>query len=472
MNEDTVRTEGHQRRPLRRVAAALAIVSVTSLAAAALVPARSSADAPGFSNGTAAATAQGVRINPTAAQLSLGISFAVSLTGYTNQVAKSEARGIDLGEIGATLAAAGCDGGKPTLPQEDQPNPLTVDSRDAGAAQGQTQPETVFKSPLPGITKYARATADPFGESRVDDASLNGSGVFDISGVRTDSVVHILGGNTREAVATSDIGLINIGGGQVVLRNLHWEAIHHSGADSKPTTVFSIGSATIGGQAVPTGDPSAAMAAANQALGAIGIELRAPTVQADDRLVTIGPLSVGVVPNSTRDSVSGAVIGAALPARQALVDALLKATCHTSDVTTIADLVVGSITGSGSLSLELGGVQAGSGELHFFNGLDFSLAQNALDNGVAATPAVPGEPGSSGGAPTAVATGTYGAVVGTTGTGGRPTIGGRQFARPIAAHGGSRGGMLAAVGGIGLLLMLAAVEGDRRMMRRAQRMIL
>jgi hypothetical protein len=47
----------------------------------------------------------------------------------------------------------------------------------------------------------------------------------------------------------------------------------------------------------------------------------------------------------------------------------------------------------------------------------------------------------------------------------------QQAVQPIKATGGKRGGALAAValGGLGLLALLA--EGDRRMMRRAQRKV-
>src|SRR5205814_5320042 len=92
------------RGPMTRVAAALVVASLTSFVLATAGSVASQADTPGFTNGTAAATAQGFRFNPTAAQLSVGITFGLSLAGYTNQVAKADARGIDTGIIGGTLA--------------------------------------------------------------------------------------------------------------------------------------------------------------------------------------------------------------------------------------------------------------------------------------------------------------------------------------------------------------------------------
>jgi hypothetical protein len=158
--------------------------------------------------------------------------------------------------------------------------------------------------------------------------------------------------------------------------------------------------------------------------------------------------------------------------RQALTDAMLKATCKFGDVITVADITAGSVSGAGSLTLEVGGVSVTSGDLKLSNDLqaipDLSnntnlsapaaaaggttdLGSTALPGGSLATSGIPGTPGTPG----QVASG----------------VGGRQLARPIADISGARGGMLAAVAAVGFGLLVAAVEGDRRVMRRAQRMI-
>src|SRR5690348_6940649 len=142
-------------RSLRRTATALGLAAAVVVA----LPSWSPADTSNFSNGTAAASAQAFKVNPTASALSLGVTFGISLAGYTNQVAKADARGIDLGIIGTILAAAGCDGSAPTLASDQQPQPLALDSRDQGAANGKTEPETVMGSPLPFITKSAKASS-------------------------------------------------------------------------------------------------------------------------------------------------------------------------------------------------------------------------------------------------------------------------------------------------------------------------
>jgi hypothetical protein len=126
-------------------------------------------------------------------------------------------------------------------------------------------------------------------------------------------------------------------------------------------------------------------------------------------------------------------------------------------------VAVGSITGAGSFSLELGGVSASTGDVKLSSllaGDDLSPAPapSLSTNDLSSTPAIASTPGIEPGAPTIITNKGKGAVQG------------RRLAKPIGASSpGRRGGMLAMVGGIGLLLLLAAIEGDRRMMRRAER---
>src|SRR5207248_2104363 len=98
---------------------------------------------------------------------------------------------------------------------------------------------------------------------------------------------------------------------------------------------------------------------------------RPPTSHVTAGMVTIDPLAVAVVPNSTRDTITGNVINALNPAKQSVTNAIIAQSCSYGSEITIVDITVGSITGSGSFSLELGGVSASSGELSLANLLDF-----------------------------------------------------------------------------------------------------
>ena len=424
---------------------------------------------PAFSNGTASATALGVKVNPTAAALSLGITFGTALSQYTNEVAKAESRGIDFGIIGSTLAAEGCDpeDPDPTWPAEDQPQPLAADSRQPDAAAGKTGPDAMFGNPVPGFEKSVKATPQPLGEAVARIAPFGQPGLT-IDGVRTTSVSRVVDGKTREAVATTEIQTIDLGG-QVRLAGLKWESIHRTGADTTQTGTFSIGSVNIAGSLVPipTNDPAAAFAAVNTVLAPLGIQLRAPATRTVNGSVVVDPLVIGVVPSPTRDAIAGQILLAALPARTVIVDALLAQDCGNDAYITVADIAVGSLTGAGSFSLELGGVQAYSGELQlssFFQSIGGGLADGPITlleepgtvgeiTTIQGTPAIPATPG----VPAAVAPAQKG----------RSGTRTKELAAPASSSRGERGGKLALLAGGTLLLLAAVAELDRRKMRAA-----
>ena len=64
----------------------------------------------------------------------------------------AESRAINLGVIGVTLAGEGCDGGDPTLPEEDQPQPLIARLRRGGRRPRAFDQE----SEQPGVDREVR----------------------------------------------------------------------------------------------------------------------------------------------------------------------------------------------------------------------------------------------------------------------------------------------------------------------------
>ena len=440
------------------VALALGMVLTTD-------PAGSQATPPGaFSNGQASATSQAVKVNPTAAALSIGITFGIALAGYQNEVAKAEARGIDLGIIGTTLAAEGCDpeDPEPTWPAEDQPQPLTADSREPDSAAGKTAPEVAQGAEIPLFRKSVRATPAPLAEAASLVAPFGQAGAVEIAGARSDAVTRVVDGRTREAVATAEIGSLDLGGGAVRLGNLKWTATHRTGAENTQTATFTVGSLSIGGVPlpVPSGDPATVFSAVNTVLAPLGIELRPPITREVNGAIIIDPLTVAVVPSATRDQVAGTLFNAIQPVREALVDAILALDCGNDTYVTVADIAIGSLTGAGSFSLELGGASANTGELQL---------SSFLGNlgGPAQIPAIPdqiipgqaGTLGSTGAATTPPTAAVQGAGAGRVD---------RETAAPIAAAtDGARGGKLAALAAATLLLLALVAELDRRKMRAA-----
>ena len=451
-----------RRNKAQRAAAAVAAVTGTLLLMASTAGSQTGSSS-AFPNGTASASAQSVKVNPTAASLSIGATIGIALAGYQNDVAKAEARGVDLGVIGTTLAGEGCDGGEPTLPADQQPQPLVADSREPDAAGGKSAPEAIAGITIPAIQKVARATPEPMGEATTLSAPVGQAGVAEIAGARSNALVTVVEHRTRRAVATTEIAEVSLGGGVVKLGGLKWQAMQQTGADETDTAAFTIGNVVIGGVPVPipSGDLSPLFATVNQALAPLGIELRAPALRNDGGVVAVDALTVAIIPSATRDAVSGQLLGTLQPVREALVDALLELDCGNATYITVADVALGSVTGSGSLSLELGGVIATSRELQFT-----SLLQQP--GGPALTPGTPDE--LIAGQPPSLS-GSVEAPSGSAGVAGaRSRKDPRTLAAPVAAiGGGARGGKLAVLAGGVLLLLALLAELDRRKMLAAMR---
>lgn len=454
---------GDERSAFRRTKrTAVAVGAATVLTFAATAPGSAQAGAPAqeaFNKGTGSAIALGYKVNPTNGNLSFGITAGESVSGHQNTGATGQSRAINLGVIGVTLAGEGCDGGDPTLAAEDQPQPVIVSSGDEGAADGKTEKEAET------ITKFARATPAPYAEAITSIAPSGDPAAIYIDGGKTISHSGVIDGNVREALARTELGDVTIGGpGGVRLEGMTWEAVHRSGAVEETLGSFTIGQLVIGGQPVPLpGDGAEQLAALQEALGQIGLLVEPPQVRVAEGIVFVDPLKIGVVPNAQRDSVVSPILGGARPVREALVDALLALDCGNASYITIADIVLGSVTGAGALSLELGGVQATTAAIDAFE--------------FAALPPLPPLPP----APSLGGTGLGAPSVGDVGTAAPPapaepsspavTEETATPIEPIADIAGERGGLMALIAGGGLLLLLGTAEADRRKMRSALRAI-
>lgn len=450
----------HTRSAYRRTKlAALGVASAALIVTVATEPGSAEAPPTPFNNGTGQATALGYKVNPINGNLSFGITAGEAIAGHQNTAATGQSRAINLGVIGTTLAAEGCDGGDPTLAEEDQPHPVIARSGEDGAEEGIKETEEPG-----GIEKFARATTAPFAEAITTIAPIGDPAAVYIDGGRTITHSGIINGNVREALARTELGTVTLGGGAVVLQGLTWEAIHRSGADTKAVGTFTIGSVTIGGvpQVLP-GDEFEQAAALNDALKPLGFTLTPPRTRTEQGIQFVDPLKIGVVPSSERDAVLGGIVGGAQPVRAGLTEALLAADCGFASPITIADIVLGSFTGAGAITLELGGVQATTADFKQFQfgllpalpslppvgSLSPSVLSGAQPN-LGATPAAA--------PPAAGATSTPGSSE-------------KVQTKPIADFAGERGGLMAMVGGGGLLLLLATAEADRRKMQHALREI-
>jgi hypothetical protein len=195
-------------------------------------------------------------------------------------------------------------------------------------------------------------------------------------------------------------------------------------------------------------------------------------------VVFVDPLKIGIVPSKLRDSVISSLLGQLQDVRQSVTDFIASISCNGSTnilgnngstLVTVLDLALASVSGAGSLTVELGGVQATTSAITQFQGLgDIPPVDTGGTDGSADLTDL--------GATTGGDLTDLGTDLGATTTGGSaPALGNKGGSstptKPIANVDGSRGGTLAAVGAAGLLLLLATAEADRRKMRRAQREI-
>jgi hypothetical protein len=446
-------------RPYRRTAVAAVIVLLAwALTWLATSHAGAATDA---GQGSAAAFTD--RFDPRAGSLSIGITFGAALAGHQNSQAKAQSQAIDLGVIGTSLTGYNC--GKPPQFSSDQlPGPLIVESGEPGADTGKTENDVGG-----GATKFGQANATPFSKAITKTGPVGLAGVLEIGGGTATSYSGLVNG-VRVAGATTDISGITLPG-NVVLSSLHWETAFPTTGGGQPTGSFSIGHASAAGVPLPV-DPTTSIGQINAILGALGMVITPPTVHLTQGTMYVDPMGISVIPNATRDAISGAVLAGLQPVTSQLFAAVLQAYCEADTELTVAQIAIGAITGAGSFNVTLGGVQSSSGTIAA-NG--FNLGTSGFQPGTAAVAGLPAASASSGlGAATAGVTGGLGASPAVAAPSSAlliPAAPSPSIRSPLKALSGKRGGALATVGlgGLGLLGLLA--EGDRRKMRHAQRTV-
>lgn len=464
-------------RAWRRTAVVGALVGTAVLVTAAVAPGTSAAQSPpggAFDNGTGGANATALRVNPVNGGLSFGVTVGESLSGHQNTVASAESRAASLGVIGTTLAGEGCDGGDPTLPAEQQPQPLYIDSTIAGSSEGLSTPDQI----LPVVARNVRATLDPYAESTTTLPGLNIPGILSIGTITSHTSSGVFG-DYREAKAVVTIGSISLLGGLITVDGLRWEAVHRSGSIEEQTGAFSVlaakGPLNI---PLPVEGVFNLIEGLNGILRPLGLEIRLPKFHVDTTaagtLSTVDPLVVAVIPAPLRDdNITGPLLSALQPIRQALTNALIEADCGNATYVTILDVALATITRGGSLGIELGGVQASTAAIT-------RAPSSPTTTRPPSTTPTTSRPATTSGSSNCCATGTTSRSTATTAATTATTVAsdtgsddGTDIDDAIDAADikGERGGPLLAVGAGGILLLLATAEGDRRKMRRAQREI-
>ena len=156
---------------------------------------------------------------------------------------------MNLGVIGVTLAGEGCKGDDPTLPAEDQPQPVIVTTDDPDSAPGKTA-EVLGVPNL--IRMSARATKAPFAQAITTVAPIGDpAGVVDLRRHRHRHLRASCTAGTREAKAVTEIGEISFFNGLLTLQGLRWEAIQRTGGTTTNAGTFTLGSLHLAGTPIP-----------------------------------------------------------------------------------------------------------------------------------------------------------------------------------------------------------------------------
>jgi hypothetical protein len=439
-----------------------------------------------------------LQLAPHEGSLAVGAIFGEALTGHDNGFARAQSQGVDLGAVGASLKGFNCNMPPPLASLV--PEPLQAETGSPGAANGVTVGPS---SSDYGANETVLATAAPYGQADTTFAGPVGdpSNAFVLSGIHSRSWSGVVNGVT-EAGATADIGSLSFADGAVVLGGLHWSALYPTGTNAQPTGSFSIGNVKVAGVTLPTSLNLTAIATAvNTVLGTLGIQLILPQAGVSQGIETVTPLQLEVVPNTTRDGLIDPVLTALQPnyyqiasglengfatdkppfSSLAPIEAgssgkqLAAALCQSDTPITVLDVSLAAFDGGGFFSATLGGVSATSGALPTN---PFSLSASGLG-----TASIPGTstfiPGTLGTATPSLGGGPLSSLPplasssGPTTTTTAPSSGGVTVvpsSRPAVSTVTPNGPLLAAgLAGLGLLVLLAL--GDRRKIRRAQRVV-
>ena len=393
------------RRTLLAATAATTVVAASWTASSAAQPA-------GFANGTAKATAMVSKLAPGVGNLQLALAAGASVAEIRNDLAQAQARAGDMGLIGTSLTAEGCDGGDATFSQDQLPQPLRVDNR-KGNAEASEDEIPIGGAQFGGGRMEVSATDEPGARAVTTTSAVNLAPVFTIGGGRAEAITRIVDGNAREAVATATASMEIAG--VLKLEGMTWRAIHRTGAGAMAEGSFQMGS--VAGQASPLGvaEIEPTEPAINQALAQTGISIQMPKVirltePAD--VVRVTPMRIILKDSPALGAGVGPVLEATREQRQQLFTQIAESFCDSSGALLVADVGLTIAAGAGFLAIELGGVEATTAEVAF------------EDPFGAGTPAAPGSSGAlpasgsglpSSGGPATPPSGGTGGVPGSTG---------------------------------------------------------
>ncbi|HEY5384282.1 MAG TPA: hypothetical protein VIJ56_03545, partial [Acidimicrobiales bacterium] len=161
--------------------------------------------------GDALARSQAISLAPTTGGLNYAITLATSVSNYQDMQAQSLSQTIDLGAIGTSLEAEGCDGSAPTLPASDVPPPVQAESTSGNQSLSDSITPQSSPNGLGIGNEAATATTQPSSGSltTVSNIAMPG-GLLAVNGLTSSAKASIDNGATRTATATADVGQLSL----------------------------------------------------------------------------------------------------------------------------------------------------------------------------------------------------------------------------------------------------------------------
>lgn len=369
--------------------------------------------------GTAKATAKVAKYAPGVGTLELGVTNGVAVTQITNFLAQATAQTADFGLIGTSLAAETCRGNY-YFHERDFPQPTSVDNREGDASDVRDERGDGGAPVGVGRMEVEAKEAVPEAKALVTGAKSGVDGVFEIGGGSAEAVTRVIPGSGREALATATTS-ISLGGGALRLDDLRWFAHHRSGGDPTASASFEIGSATFGGVPYPTDDLAAFEQTLNDLLAPSGVVVGFPEVERltePTDLIRATPMTIEFRDSELAATAFGPALEITREQRENAFDQLTSLACDFASFLLVGDVAVSVATGTGFLVIELGGVEATSGDFVVSNPFATGSAGPAATNpptgatpttgsisdpGSSAAPAPPSTPGAVGPGPVATA---------------------------------------------------------------------
>lgn len=346
-----------------------------------------------FFNGEAQASATTFRFNIVQGNANIGMSYGLVMAGYRDKTGKSESRALDLGIFPTLFGVKQCDGSDPILNPATFP-PLTLASS--------TDPDSAIPKPakayLPGYgndpagdlvgTQVATATTAPSSAAFTDSEKADMIFVS-LEGGHSEATSS-LKDNVREARSVVTAKELRVMGGLFIFREPRWEAVARSGRQVSTTGSFTFKSASVlGFERSPEDalrDLGEFKKGLEDLLRPLGAKLELPQVVVTDNRVQVTPMAFKLVDPPFGADMIAPFLQNIQPIRESYNKAQLDADCKNETSLMMMDVVLGVLSGSGSMEMMAGGTEAWTDDT------DFSAPPIAPIPAASVSPATPTVP--------------------------------------------------------------------------------